>query len=325
MKLVNLSKYLFYLAIFMQVLLLSFYSFANNNTQHGEIVIPLNDWASQRVLSKAIGKLYGNLGLEVSYQDIKVKNQWGALKRGLVHIQIEVWEPSMGEAFNEYVAKQHILDMGSHDATVREEWWYPLYVENHCPGLPHWQALNQCAHIFKQSDTQTHGVYYSGPWFYNDADIIRALDLDFTIKELQDDKALITKLRNAVKHKSPIVLLNWSPNWTDTRLKGRFIEFPEFSPECETVPEWGLNQKRIKDCGNKQNAWLKKAAWPGLKKYNQCAFNLLKNINLKSDMISEASALVIADELSEEQAVDAWLDLFEQDVKDWMKGVCDQK
>lgn len=321
-KQINLINCIFYQLIFIQTLLFSFYTNAENNSKLNKIVIPLNDWASQRVLSKSIGQLYENLGFDVSYQDIKVKNQWGALKRGLIHMQIEVWEPSMGEVFNEYVEKQYILDMGSHKAKVREEWWYPQYVENLCPGLPHWQALNKCAHIFSQAGSQNKGVYYSGPWFYNDADIIRALNLNFVIKELPDDKALIAHLKNSAKMMNPILLLNWSPNWTDTRLKGKFIEFPGFSPECETVPEWGLNTKHVKDCGNKKNAWLKKAAWPGLATYNQCAFDLLKNINLNSKMISEASALVVVDRLTEAQAAVAWLNMFQQQVNTWMQGVC---
>ncbi|WP_052380141.1 MULTISPECIES: hypothetical protein [unclassified Pseudoalteromonas] len=78
----------------------------------------------------------------------------------------------------------------------------------------------------------------------------------------------------------------------------------------------------MKDCGNKKNAWLKKAAWPGLATYNQFAFDLLKNINLNSKMISEASALVVVDRLTEAQAAVAWLNMFQQQVDTWLQGVC---
>ncbi|MBU2970416.1 hypothetical protein KO527_13760 [Pseudoalteromonas sp. C2R02] len=67
---------------------------------------------------------------------------------------------------------------------------------------------------------------------------------------------------------------------------------------------------------------VKKAAWPGLATYNQCAFDLLKNINLNSKMISEASALLVVDRLTESQAVTAWLNMFKQDVDIWMQAVC---
>ena len=28
---------------------------------------------------------------------------------------------------------------------AKEEWWYPIYMKEQCPGLPDWQALNACA------------------------------------------------------------------------------------------------------------------------------------------------------------------------------------
>jgi len=314
------------LALFQIIIIISFLRpficDAKSSQKHNPIVIPLNDWASQRVLSKVVGKLYQQLGIPVSYQDIKVENQWGALKRGIVHIQIEVWQPSMSEVFNQYVKKLYILDLGTHEAKVREEWWYPLFVETLCPGLPHWQSLNACAGIFRVKGSKQKGVYHSGPWFYSDADLIRALKLDFVVEEHSDDKELTNKLLTAVASNKPIILLNWAPNWTDTRLKGKFIEFPEFSPECETNPQWGINKKLVKDCGNIKEGWLKKAAWPSLKKYNQCAYNLLKKISLNTKMISEAAALVVVDGLSEEQAADVWLEKFSVESKGWMLGVC---
>ena len=29
-----------------------------------------------------------------------------------------------------------------------EEWWYPTYMKEKCPGLPNWEALNDCAEAF---------------------------------------------------------------------------------------------------------------------------------------------------------------------------------
>jgi hypothetical protein len=29
-----------------------------------------------------------------------------------------------------------VIDAATHDAKTREDWWYPSYVEDVCPGLP---------------------------------------------------------------------------------------------------------------------------------------------------------------------------------------------
>ena len=112
------------------------------------IKILLNNWTSQLVLSHVTGRIFEEMGYEVIYQQSSVNEQWGALSHGAVHMQIEVWQGTMADDFQRLVESQSILDMGAHQATTREEWWYPDYVEEQCPGLPDWRALKKCAALF---------------------------------------------------------------------------------------------------------------------------------------------------------------------------------
>ncbi|MCP4989617.1 MAG: glycine/betaine ABC transporter substrate-binding protein [Colwellia sp.] len=287
------------------------------------ILIPLNKWASQRVLSTVVGSLIKDMAIPIEYIDISVDDQWGALQRGAIHFQIEVWQPSMEEAFTPLVNTQTILDMGTHDAVVIEDWWFPEYVAKKCPELPNWQALNKCKYLFAKNSLSTKGIYYTGPWDYGDGDIIRALNLEYSIKRLADDSALWKKLRLALKKKQPILMLNWSPNWTDITVDGRFIAFPPFTPECEQKPEWGINKSLTKDCGNPRSGWLKKAAWPGLKIKNTCVFQLIKKINFTKQMVAKASALNVVDNYSEEEAAAAWINKYQSQVKSWQVNGCE--
>jgi len=311
-----LSKILvFFLFIFFQ----NYFTLAQGQNK---ITIPLNKWTSQRVLSKAVGHIIEKLNVPVEYLNISAYDQWGALQRGVIHFQIEVWQPSMAKSFNKLVSDYEIIDMGFHKAKVTEDWWYPKYIEELCPDLPNWQALNKCKKLFSNSNSSNKGVYYAGPWDYGDADIIRALDLDFEIKRLPDEFALWEALMEATKNKRPILLLNWSPNWTDTNIEGQFIKFPSYTLACETQPEWGLNKKLVKDCGNPKNGWLKKAAWPKLKKNFPCVYQLIKNITLTNEMISDAAALVIVAGNSEDTAATLWLKKYLTQTKSWTKNVC---
>ncbi|MFT4925030.1 MAG: glycine betaine/proline transport system substrate-binding protein [Phenylobacterium sp.] len=305
---------------------------ANHEKGQTAVILPLNEWTSQRVLTKMLGNLIEQMKIPVHYQELHSKDQWGALRIGVVHLQIEVWGDSTRQIFQSMVNNNHIIDMGLHTATIREEWWYPEYVEKLCPGLPDWQALNRCASLFAHQNpaitlsngtkTKLKGVYYNGPWEYNDAGLIRALKLDFTIERVANSDILWQKLKQASRILKPIVLINWTPNWVDARMKGKFVEFPAYSPECESNPEWGINPSLIMDCGNPKGFWLKKAAWPGLQKRWPCVYQLLKAVTLDNAMISEAAALVVNDGYSEEQAGAIWLQKYQRAARQWMQSAC---
>ena len=293
------------------------YSFAQE-----KISIPLYEWSSQRVLSKAIGEVISESGIPVEYVEVSVEDQWGALKRGAIHFQIEIWEPSMKQQFYALVAKNQIIEMGTHEATVIEDWWYPKYVEKYCPSLPKWTALNQCIALFKKNSSDSKAVYYGGPWDYGDADIIRALNIDFTINRLANGIELWRLLEQAIEKEQPIVLLNWSPNWTDKFADGTFIEFPAYDEQCETNPTWGPNKEYIKDCGNRKHGWLKKAASVALKQNYHCVFQLIEQVNFTKEMIVDASSLVVVNKLNENVAAQHWIETYSSEINSWRLNTC---
>lgn len=288
----------------------------SNKSDIKTITLPLSNWTSQRVITRALSNILEKKNVPTKLIELTTENQWGALRKGIIHFQVEVWQPSMAKPFYEMLKLGHIEDLGTHDAIVREDWWYPKYVEEQCPSLPNWQALTECISLFSDGNK---GVYYNGPWQYNDADTIRSLGLHYKIVYLKSEQALWQKLEEAYLKKKPIVMLNWTPNWTDVRIEGHFINFPEYTKACETNPEWGINPSLAFDCGNPKNGWLKKAASPKLANLNPCVYEFFKAINLNNKMIAEASALVIADQLTEVAAAFSWQTKFKQDIAQWSK------
>lgn len=306
--------------ILLLLLLLAFMSAATANS-HKSISIPLLDWSSQRVISKAIGNFLIKENYQVHYKVMSENDLWGSMARGLVHFHIEVWQASAGREFQLMVNKKRFVDLGEHSAKTQEEWWYPLYVEKLCPGLPDWKALLDCSQIFAQKNS-TKGVYHLGPWEYNDADLIRSLGLNFNIKKYHDNILIWRELEKSIATQRPIIMLNWTPNWTDQRIPGRFVKFPKYHPLCETNPNWGINPNLKYDCGNVHNGWIKKAAWKGLQKQSPCVYSLIKNMDLTNNMIAEASALVDYDKQEEDTAAILWLDKNLAKVRSWGATGC---
>ena len=286
------------------------------------IVLPVNHWASQKLLIKIVGNKIEQLGYKVDYLPMNSTLELGALRKGFIHFQVELWQSHDDGPFMKAVSKGYVEDMGLHRAIGREDWWYPSYVKELCPGLPKWQALKKCSAIFSRQGSGSKGVYFTGPWNYRDAELIRALELNFTIERLDNAQQLWQELRAAEKNIKPIILLNWQPNWVDVRIKGDFIEFPDFEKSCEQDPSWGVNKEMTFDCGNPKVTLIKKAAWPGLKNRWPCVYQLLKKVNLTTEMIAEASALNSVDKNNEQQAITAWLAKFSDQSQDWLSFTC---
>lgn len=286
------------------------------------IRIILNNWTSQTVLANILGRVYEYHGYTVEFSKVSTKIQWSRLHRGLDHIQVEVWEGTMSQEFGRVIEFGHVIDAGQHSATTREEWWYPSYVEDICPGLPDWKALRDCAKLFSDSPDSDVGRYIAGPWEKPEKDRIRALKMRFSVDTVEKASDLWVKLETAYRAKAPIVIFNWTPNWVEDRYKGSFVEFPTYDPKCESDPTWGTNKELTFDCGNPKNGWLKKAAWSGLEKNWPCAAQILRDMNFTNAMISHVSAMVVADGLTVDQAADKWIKN-QQDVwEKWGRDIC---
>ncbi len=291
--------------------------------QDKPIRIVTNNWTSQIVLAKVAGGLFASMGYQVEYVPTSTADQWGALRHGAAHVQVEVWEGTMSDMFSRMVNSGGMVDAGTHDAKTREEWWYPAYVEDVCPGLPDWKALKACAALFQAPDMNDGvGVYFAGPWEKPDAARIRALGLNFRVNVLKNGDDLWVQLKAAAKVQRPIVLFNWTPNWVESRFEGRFIEFPDHAPACETDPSWGVSKEFLYDCGNPKGGWLKKAAWSGMEAQWQCAFRTLKNMNVDNIHIASAAALVDVDNLTHDQAAARWLEENNALSNSWIPADC---
>jgi glycine betaine/proline transport system substrate-binding protein len=93
----------------------------------------------------------------------------------------------------------------------------------------------------------------------------------------------------------------------DAVYEGKFVEFPDYEPECETDAAWGVNPNHVNDCGNPKNGWLKKAAWSGMASKWPGSLHVLENLSLDNTMFSHLTAMVVVDKMSYEEAALKWI------------------
>lgn len=283
------------------------------------IVIPLHNWSSQLVMAEVVGQLFEGMGYTVEYVTTDSQAVYEAVRMGDVHLELEVWEGSFATSFNAALDKGGIIDAGTHDAVTREEWWLPEFTIEKCPGLPDWEALNACAELFARPDSGGKGVYIDGPieWMH-DTQRVPALGMDFVVINVGGAAALWAELESAAKADRPIVVFNWSPNFTDALYGGQFVDFPAFDEKCKTDASWGINPDATHDCGAPAGGYLKKAAWDGMPRKWPAAYKALSRINFTTNHVGTMAMYVDVDEMEYADAATRWIEENQDVVYKWL-------
>ncbi|SEO22046.1 glycine betaine/proline transport system substrate-binding protein [Paracoccus alcaliphilus] len=283
------------------------------------IVIPIHNWSSQIVMSHVVGQIFESLGNSVEYVSTDSQAVYEAIRLGDATLEVEVWEGAFGASFDAAVAKGGIHEAGSHDAVTREDWWYPMWTKNACPGLPDWQALNDCAAVFATPETGDKGRFLGGPvdWLKHDAEKVDALDMNFVVVNAGSAAALWAELAAAERNETPIVLFNWTPNFAEAVWEGEFVEFPEWVEGCDTDPAVGPIPDKVYDCGNPADGYLKIAAWDGMQEKWPRAYEVLSKVDIPNPLISEMAKLVDIDGMEPEDAAAVWIETHPDIWKPW--------
>lgn len=231
------------------------------------IRLTLHDWTGQLITTRLMGEILKVGGYGVEYVQADYLAQFAGLETGDLHVAMEIWETTGREAMDAAVATGNVMIMGPTGMQAKEEWWYPAYMAERCPGLPDWTALLEpaCAEAFGTAETLPNGRYLGGPvtWGGFDEERIEALSLPFDVIHAGTDAALFAELESAYQRQDAVLLWVYAPHWATAKYDGDWIAFPTYTPECYTDPAWGLNPDATHDCG-KPFGEIWKVAWEGL-------------------------------------------------------------
>ena len=190
--------------ILVSLLILTFFYEKANADKSGVIKIPKHNWSSQLVGAEVICMIFTKVGEECEYVTMDSIAVYQSMADGDIDIVHEIWERAFGESYEKAKATGGIEEILTHDATTREDWWYPEYVEQVCPGMPDWKALAKCSAKFARTDSDGKGVFFAGPtdWLKYDDEKVEALGMNFIVKNVDLISDLWAELDTAVKEKN---------------------------------------------------------------------------------------------------------------------------
>ncbi len=250
------------------------------------IKLTLHDWTGQLITTQIMGEVLKKAGNSVEYVQADYLAQFAGLQTGDLAVAMEMWETTGRDAMDAATATGTVENFGATGMKAKEEWWYPLYMKEKCPGLPNWEALKDaaCAEAFATAETAPKGRYLGGPvtWGGFDDERVEALDMPFEVIHAGTDAALFAELESAYQRQAPIMLWIYAPHWAPAKYEGEWVEFPEYSAECYADPAVGMNPDMAYDCG-KPFGEIWKVGWAGVKDKWPGAYAAIKAFTLDND------------------------------------------
>lgn len=286
------------------------------------IKLTLHDWTGQLITTEIMGEVLKKAGYSVEYVQADYLAQFAGLQNGDLHVAMEMWETTGRDAMDAATATGKVEVFGETGMLAKEEWWYPEYMKEKCPGLPNWEALKdeKCAEAFSIPETAPKGRYLGGPvtWGGFDDERVEALGLPFEVIHAGTDAALFAELESAYQRKAPILLWIYAPHWAPAKYKGEWVEFPKYSKECYNDPAVGVNPDATHDCG-KPFGPIWKVGWAGVKDKWPGAHKAIKAFNLNNDEMGAMITKVDLEGKKVNEVVAEWMAANEARWSEWIK------
>src|SRR6185369_16649597 len=258
------------------------------------IKIALFDWTSVNINATILGKILKARGynVELVTSDYLSSLQTG-LQTGDLTVGMEYWDTTAGEAMKAADDSGKTENAGKLGPKAKEEWWFPEYMKEKCPGLPNWEALK-------------------------DPKCAEALGLPFEVIRAGSEGAMFAELESAYQRKAPVMLWVYSPHWATSKYKGEWVQFPENEPACYTDPKWGINPDLAYDCG-KPHGEIWKYVWGGMKDKWPVAHKITTNYVIAVEDLNAMSGQVDLDKKSIDEVADAWIAKNQATIDGWAK------
>ncbi len=282
------------------------------------IKLAMNEWTGQHVSTTVAGEVLKRMGYNVEYVTAGYYPQLTALADGDLDATLEIWSSNIGEGFDAAMETGNIQVLGESGLRPQEAWYVPSYVIDMCPGLPNWEALNDCVDLFSTADTAPSGRFldYPADWGDTNAQRIEALELDYVSIPSGGEGAIIAEIKSAVDREAPLLTMFWEPHWLHAQIDMERVYLPEYYDGCHDDASLGLNPNATYDC-DWGGAEIWKVVNKGLAESHPGAWNLIEVYSIDNGEQAEMMAEIDDKGRDLIEVVNEWLDNNPDKVKAW--------
>ena len=234
---------------------------------------------------------------------------------------MEFWDTTAGEAMKASDATGQTETLGALGPKAKEEWWYPDYMKEKCPGLPNWEALKdpKCAEAFSTPETAPNGRYLGGPvtWEGFDDERVVALELPFTVIHAGTDGAMFAELEFGLSAQGADHAVDLFAALGAGKVRGRVGRVPGIHAGVLHRSEMGHQPRRASMIAASRIGEIWKYSWAGMKDKWPVAYKVAKNYTIDADELNTMSGQVDLDGKSIEDVAAAWIAANEAKWKAW--------
>jgi glycine betaine/proline transport system substrate-binding protein len=282
------------------------------------IKLAMNEWTGQHVSTAIAGEVLKRMGYNVEYITAGYYPQLTALADGDIDATLEIWSSNIGEGFDAAIDTGKVQVLGESGLRPQEAWYVPSYVVEMCPGLPSWEALNNCTELFETADTVPSGRFldYPAEWGDTNAARIAALDLDYVSIPSGGEGAIIAEIKSAVSRQAPLLTMFWEPHWLHAQIDMTRVYLPDYYDGCHDDASLGMNPDATYDCD-----WDTVTIWKMVNKdlhnSHPAAWNVIEAYQITN--AEQAAMMAEIDDNGRDlvEVVNEWLDANPDKVKDW--------
>jgi glycine betaine/proline transport system substrate-binding protein len=256
------------------------------------IKLALNEWTGQHITTKVAGTILQRMGYDVEYVTAGYYPQLTAIRDNTISATLEIWSSNIGEHYMEALASGQAVELGDLGLVPVETWFYNQAAGDACPGLPNWEALNDCAEAFANVDTFPDGrlLDYPADWGTTNVDRLSALSLPLQSVPAGSEGALVAEIKAAETKSQPILVQFWSPHWLHAEVALTIVALPPYEDGCNEDPAVGLNPDVTYDC-DWARGHINKIGWIGMKDKWPAAFRLgrLETVGRRGHAVTDSA------------------------------------
>ncbi|NGO55712.1 ABC transporter substrate-binding protein [Mesorhizobium camelthorni] len=283
-------------------------SSAELGAKNEPIKLPMLEWTGQHVSTHIAGQLLQKLGYKVEYVTAGIFPQFSGLADGTISASVEVWLNNTGDIYPKVLAAKKIEEIGSLDLETKEGWIYPKFMEQVCPGLPDWTALNkpECVQALSTPETAPNGRFldYPSEWGSRAGTILADNNMPYTAVPSGSEGALVAELEAAEAAKTPLLMMFWGPHYALAENEVGWVKMPpckeQTNEHCITPPD------------------VVKIVWSGFGAKWPAAYAFLKAFKVNAQ--EQEKMMLVVDKMGQDldAVVKEWVDSHQSTWQPWI-------